>query len=157
MLSRMASHLSFGFKGDKILLSLLGGNWQRNTSIVLRIKDFPNYKHCHYNHTGNISKAWERNEISRRDSSGTASLGAGFFSVLMYHWYFLKMGTEWCHLWDVRKKMKLLGLKPWRESNLLRDMDKDLLALLRDVREETDFSLGVKERKQEWAQELICK
>lgn len=45
--------------------------------------------------------------------------------------------------------MKLLGLKPWRESNLLRDMDKDLLALLRDVREETDFSLGVKERKQE--------
>lgn len=45
--------------------------------------------------------------------------------------------------------MKLLGLKPWRESKLLRDTDKDLLALLHDVREETDFSVGVKEREQE--------
>lgn len=38
MLSRMASHLSFGFKGDKILLSLLGVTGKETHQLCFELR-----------------------------------------------------------------------------------------------------------------------
>lgn len=57
------------------------------------------------------------------------------------------MGTEWCHFWDAEKSWKYLDSSHGERATQLRDMGKDLLALLHDLREGTDTSLSVEKRK----------